>query len=128
MPSAGVLLADLVLVAHLAFIAFAVLGALAALLWRWAPLVHLPAAIWGVVVELAGGTCPLTPLENSLRRAAGGSAYDNSFIEHYLTPVIYPSGLSSRGQALLGLALALINVMLYAWVIRRSRAGRLTSA
>jgi len=128
MPSTGGLLADLVLVVHLAYIAFAVLGALAALAWRWAPLVHVPAVAWGVVIEVAGGTCPLTPLENSLRRAAGGPAYDNSFIEHYLTPVIYPSGLSSRGQALLGLALALINVMLYAWVIRRSRASRITGA
>jgi hypothetical protein len=123
MPSAGGLLADLVLVVHLAFIAFAVLGALAALAWRWAPLLHLPAVAWGVVVELTGGTCPLTPLENSLRRAGGDTAYDSGFIEHYLAPVIYPPGLSSRGQALLGLALALVNVILYAWVIRRRRTG-----
>ncbi len=64
-------LADLVLVLHLAFIVFVVAGGLLALRWRWAPLVHLPAALWGVFIEVSGGVCPLTPIENALRRAAG---------------------------------------------------------
>ena len=78
------LLADLVLLAHLAFIAFAVLGGLLALRFAWAPLVHLPALGWAAWVELTGGLCPLTPLENSLRRAAGESGYATSFVEQYL--------------------------------------------
>ena len=67
------LLADLVLVAHLGFIVFAALGGLLALRWRRAPLVHLPAVAWGAYIELTGRVCPLTPLENALRSAAGGA-------------------------------------------------------
>jgi hypothetical protein len=96
-------LADLVLVFHLAFIVFVVLGGLLTLRWRRIPLVHLPTVIWGVFIELSGGLCPLTPLENMLRRAAGTSGYSGGFIEHYLIPVIYPAGLSHarvfRGMA-----------------------------
>lgn len=119
MPSG--LLADLVLLVHLAFIVFAALGALAALAWRWAPLLHLPAAAWGAYVELTGGTCPLTPLESSLRGASGEPGYTGGFIEHHLTAVIYPSGLSSRTQLVLGTALVVLNVALYAWVFLRRR-------
>ncbi len=68
-------LADLVLVLHLAFIVFAVAGGLLALRWRWAPLVHLPAALWGVLVQVSSHVCPLTPLENALRSAAGDAGY-----------------------------------------------------
>ncbi len=76
-------LADLVLVVHLAFIVFVVVGGVLALRWRWAPLLHLPAAGWGVFVELSGRVCPLTPLENALRHAAGSSGYSGGFIEHW---------------------------------------------
>lgn len=125
MPPA--LLADLVLVAHLAFIAFAVLGALLALRWAWAPLVHLPALAWAAWIELTGGLCPLTPLENSLRRAAGESGYTASFVEQYLVPVVYPAGLTSRGQLWLGAGLLLLNALLYATVIARRRARATTT-
>jgi hypothetical protein len=118
------LLADLVLVLHFAFIAFAVLGALAWLRWRYAPLVHLPALAWGVGIELAGGICPLTPLENALRRAAGEPGYAGAFIERYLGALIYPAGLTPSAQWLLAAGLLLVNVALYAWVDRRRRARR----
>ena len=116
------LLADLVLILHFAFIAFTVLGALAWLCWRYAPLLHLPALAWGVGIELLGGTCPLTPLENALRRAAGDPGYAGGFIERYLGALIYPAGLTPATQWLLGLGLLLVNVALYAWVGRRRRA------
>ena len=115
------LLADLVLILHFAFIAFALLGALAWLRWRHAPLVHLPALAWGVAIELVHGTCPLTPLENALRRAAGDPGYEGGFIERYLGSLIYPAGLTPATQWLLALGLVGVNVALYAWVLRRRR-------
>ena len=120
------LFADLILLVHLAFVIFAALGALAAFAWRWIPLIHLPAATWAVFVELSGGICPLTPLENSLRQASGERRYPGGFIEHYLTPILYPSGLSSRTQLFLGTALLAFNVLLYTLVfLRRRSAGRI---
>jgi hypothetical protein len=118
------LLADLVLILHFAFIAFAVLGALAWLRWRYAPWVHLPAVAWGVGIELSGGICPLTPLENALRRAAGDPGYAGGFIERYLGALIYPAGLTPAAQWVLAAGLAAVNVALYAWTLRRRRARR----
>jgi hypothetical protein len=125
MPSR--LLADLVLLAHLAFILFAVFGALAALAWRWAPLVHLPALAWGAWIELTHGVCPLTPLEDSLRRAAGEAGLSGSFVDHYLAPIVYPPGISDQGQAALAAVLLVVNAVLYglvAWRRGRGPAGR----
>jgi hypothetical protein len=115
------LLADAVVVLHFAFILFAVLGGLLALRWRWIPWVHLPAAIWGGFVELTGRICPLTPLENWLRQAAGASVYRSDFIEHYLVPVIYPSGLTRGHQAVLAVILISVNVAIYALLWSRAR-------
>jgi hypothetical protein len=121
-------LADLVLLLHLAFILFVVAGGLLALRWRWAPLVHLPAAVWGVFIEVSGGICPLTPLENALRRAAGSSGYPGSFIDHYLVPVVYPDSLSHPVQLVLAGLVVLVNGLVYMAVFRRRRArGRLAA-
>jgi len=115
------LLADAVLLFHLAFILFAILGSL--LLWRFPRLIrlHLPAAIWAGVIELAGFVCPLTPLENHLRRLSGEIGYSGGFIERYLLPVIYPHDLSRDLQVGLGLGVILINVVAYALLLRRTR-------
>ena len=115
------LLADLVVLLHALFVVFAVAGALAALWWRWAPAVHVPAVVWGVAIELGGGICPLTPLENSLRRAAGEAGYSGGFIEHHLIPILYPATLSPNIQVLLCAGLLTVNLVLYAWVARRIR-------
>jgi hypothetical protein len=112
--------ADAVLVVHLAFILFAAFGAL---LVVWRPLaaaLHLPALAWGVWIELSHGICPLTPLENSLRRAAGEAGYGGGFIEHYLVPVIYPAGLTPAHQNWIALGLVAINVLLYGWALFRA--------
>lgn len=116
-----ILLADLLLVLHLAFILFVVLGGL--LVARWPRLIwlHLPAAIWGILIEWIGWTCPLTPLENRLRQVGGASGYDTGFIEHYLTPLIYPPGLTPDLGLLLGGMVVVINTLIYTWVWRRRR-------
>lgn len=115
------LAADAVLVFHLAFIVFAVLGGVLALRWRWVPWVHLPAAAWGVFVELSGTICPLTPIENQLRQQARGSGYTGGFIEHYLVALIYPAGLTSSIQLVLAGVVLVTNVSMYAWLIFRRR-------
>lgn len=124
MPAA--LAADAVLVLHLAFILFAALGALL-VAWRgrWAWL-HLPALAWAVWIEATHGICPLTPLENSLRRAAGEAGYAGGFIDHYLMPLIYPPGLTPRHQVWIALSLVAVNLLLYGFALlrRRSRTPR----
>ena len=114
-------LATLVVIGHFAFILFVMFGALLALRWPRAPWVHLPLFFWGGYVELAGKVCPLTPLENRLRRAAGETEYVGGFIEHYLLPIIYPSGLTRNVQLVLGVGLILMNILLYTWVLHRRR-------
>ena len=116
------LFADLVLVAHLGFIAFALFGAFCSLRWRWAPVLHLPALGWAAYIEFSSRVCPLTPLENSLRLMAGESSHSNSFIEHYLIPLVYPPGLTPRAQVWLASGLLLLNGLLYAYVLAR-RSG-----
>ncbi|MBC5781759.1 DUF2784 domain-containing protein [Ramlibacter sp. USB13] len=115
------LLADAVLVLHLLFVAFAMLGGLLALHWRWMPWLHLPALAWGVTVEWTGGICPLTPLENALRMAGGAAGYQGGFVEHYLLPLLYPTGLTRGVQWLLGGGLLLFNAVAYLLVWRHMR-------
>ncbi len=118
------ILADAVLIIHFLFIAFAVAGAFLVLRWPRLAWAHLPAAIWGAVVELTGWICPLTPLENHFLQRAGQSGYSGDFVEHYLLKVIYPDGLTARSQVALGLLVVAINLALYAVVIARwRRAG-----
>ncbi|MGL4233995.1 MAG: DUF2784 domain-containing protein [Casimicrobium sp.] len=121
------LLADLVLVIHFAFIVFAVAGA-ALLLWRrvprWFALVHLGCAAWASYVMFNGRICPLTPIENSLRRLGGETGYTGSFIERYLLGVIYPQGLTRDVQVALGAGVLLLNVAIYGLVVWRARARK----
>ena len=116
--------ADAALVLHLAFIVFAVFGAALATRWRWLPLVHLPAAAWAFGVEAMAWTCPLTSLENFLRIQAGQSGHAQSFVEHYLLPIIYPAGLTRGIQFELAAVVAIVNVALYARLIRARRRRR----
>ena len=92
------IISDLLMILHFAFIAFVVVGGFAVVRWSWIVLLHLPAVVWGVLIELLSWTCPLTPLEASYRQAAGQAGYSGGFIEHYLMPLIYPSGLTRPVQ------------------------------
>ncbi len=115
------ILADLVVVVHLGFVLFVALGGLLALRWRPVVWAHLPAAVWGVLIELFGWTCPLTPLENRLRLLSGGADYAGGFIEHYLLPVLYPEHLTRVLQILLGLTVFIVNLILYAFLFSGPR-------
>ena len=116
--------AEAVLLLHLAFIVFAVLGGLLIVWWRAVLFLHLPALVWGVFVELTGRICPLTSLENTLRIKAGTAVYSESFVEHYLLGVIYPDGLTREIQYFLGALVAIINFIIYLWLFYYLRQGK----
>ncbi len=120
MVAAGVL-ADVLVVLHFAFIVFVVFGGVLVWRWRWVAWLHVPAALWGAAIEFVSGVCPLTPLENQWRVQAGESGYPHSFIEQYLTPLIYPVGLTPSVQIYLGAAVLLINMAIYGFLLYRTR-------
>jgi hypothetical protein len=114
-------LADGIMLLHFAYIVFVIGGAFLVLQrrgWMW---LHLPAVLWGVWVEFFARTCPLTPLENALRARAGQAGFSGGFIDHYITRLVYPEGLTTRGQVALGALIVVVNVLLYWWVLRRAR-------
>jgi hypothetical protein len=115
------LLADAVVVLHVAFVLFVLLGGLLAVRWPRVAWVHLPAAAWGAWIEFAGWVCPLTPLENWLRQRGGGPAYTTTFVERYILPVLYPSALTREVQWLLGSVAVLVNLVVYLVVWRAWR-------
>jgi hypothetical protein len=119
------LLADAVVLVHFAFIVFVIAGGFLVVRdLRWAVL-HVPAALWGAYAELTATLCPLTPLENVLRQRAGAAGYEGGFVEHYLIPLVYPAGLAPAHQRWIGVLVVVLNVAVYAWAWRRSRARRL---
>ena len=118
------LLADLVVVLHCGFVLFVVLGGLLALRWPRAAWFHVPAALWGAGIEFAAGICPLTPLENHLRRLGGEAGYSGGFVEHYVLPVLYPDGLTRGVQLGIGTFVVLLNASVYLLVWRRSRRAK----
>ncbi|MDO8501454.1 MAG: DUF2784 domain-containing protein [Gemmatimonadaceae bacterium] len=112
-------LADAVVVAHLSFVVFVVLGGF--LLRRWPKVIyaHLPMAVWGVLIEFAGWICPLTPLENAFRARGGQAGYEGGFIDHYIIPVLYPLGLSRNTQVVFGILVLTVNAIAYFLFVRR---------
>jgi uncharacterized protein DUF2784 len=119
--------ADLVVVLHFAFVLFVVFGGLLVLWWPRVAYLHVPAAIWGALIEFTGWICPLTPLENALRARAGQAGYQGDFVEHYILPALYPAALTRDIQLLLGAIVLLLNLAIYAYVLRRSAWNRTAS-
>ncbi len=115
------LFADLLVALHFAFIVFVIFGGLLVLRWRRMVWLHLPAVLWGALIEFVGWVCPLTPLENRLRAAAGEAGYAHGFIEHYVAPVVYPAGLTPHVQLYLGVGVIVVNLLVYAYVLHRPR-------
>lgn len=118
------LAADAVLVVHALFVAFVVLGGLAVLRWPRLAWLHLPAAAWGALIEFAGWICPLTPLENRLRRLGGEAGYGGGFVETYLLAALYPEGLSRPVQVALGVLVLAVNAAVYGLLVARRRRRR----
>ena len=116
--------ADAVLILHLGFILFVVLGGWLGLRTPKVIWIHLPAAAWGAFIEFSGGVCPLTPLENQLRIASGSAGYSGGFIERYLFPVVYPTGLNRPVQVVLGLGVLMINAFFYGLLVKRWAQAR----
>ena len=110
------ILADIVVLIHLCFMVFSVLGGLLVLRWKWWACVHIPAVLWAALIEFRGWLCPLTPIENWLRQAGGAASYKAGFIEHYVVPIIYPSSLTQKMQITLGILVLTINLCIYAWI------------
>ncbi len=117
-------LADAVLLIHLGFILFVVLGGFLVVRWPRLAWLHVPAVLWGALIEFTGGVCPLTPLEVSLRQRGGEAGYTGGFIEHYVTQLVYPGGLTRPVQAALGAVALLINGVVYWRVVARAWARR----
>jgi hypothetical protein len=117
------LLADLVVLIHLAFVVFVVTGGL--LVWKWPRLawLHVPCALWGAAVEFGGWICPLTPLENELRMRAGQAGYEGDFVAHYVLPVLYPEALTREWQFVLGAIVLVVNGVVYWRLVRQRRVG-----
>lgn len=108
--------ADLLVVFHFLFVIFVLFGGLLILKWRFIMWLHIPAVVWGVVVEWMGWICPLTPWEWSLREKAGQLGYSGSFIDYYIIPIIYPEGLTRELQVSIGIFVILINLIVYGFI------------
>ncbi|MDX1583776.1 MAG: DUF2784 domain-containing protein [Thermoanaerobaculia bacterium] len=113
------ILADAVVLLHGMFVLFVVLGSLFVIWWPKVAWVHVPTAVWGALIEFAGWICPLTPLENDLRRRAGQAGYEGGFIEHYVLGWLYPEGLTRSTQIWLGIIVIVVNVIGYTIAVRR---------
>ncbi len=115
--------ADLILLVHFSFILFVVLGGFLVFKWGNVGYFHIPCALWSVLITFGGWICPLTPLENHFRRLAGEAGYAGGFVDHYVTPLIYPSGLTHGVQGFTGALLLVLNLCIYwrAWVNRKRR-------
>ena len=112
--------AELVLCLHFCFVLFAVAGGLLGLieiqlLW-W----HVPAVVWSAVVNLAGWTCPLTPIEQAFRSRAGQLGYEGGFITHYIGPLVYPRGMPRQMELTAAASVVAWNLVVYAIVFLTS--------
>ncbi len=118
--------ADAVVLIHLGFILFVALGGFIALRWPRVAWFHIPAVVWGALIELAGWICPLTPLENRLRAAAGDPSYAGGFIDRYILPIVYPTGLTRDTQLALGAAVIVVNLVIYGALayMRKARSSQ----
>ncbi|HYQ73267.1 MAG TPA: DUF2784 domain-containing protein [Gammaproteobacteria bacterium] len=118
------ILADILVVFHLIFILFVMLGGLLLLKWLRVGYLHMAAVAWAILLELYGWICPLTPLEQHYRRLSGETGYSGGFIEHYLLPLIYPAGLTREVQIVLALCVITVNLVIYGIVIVNYRRRR----
>ena len=109
--------ADLVVLIHFAFIIFVVVGGFLVVKWQKILFFHIPAVVWGVLIEFTGGICPLTPLENRFRLIGGEAGFSGGFIDKYIVSLIYPDELTRTIQIVLGCIVIIINVCIYGYLL-----------
>ena len=112
------IVADFLVLLHLGFIVFVLFGGFFLLKWRWMVYLHVPAAIWGLLIELFGWQCPLTPLEKYLRCSTELS-YQGGFVEHYILPLVYPASLTREVQIFLGVSVVIVNGVIYGCMLKK---------
>lgn len=118
----AIFVAGLLLLTHLAFVLFVVLGGLLVLKWPRVAWVHIPCALWGAAIEFGGWICPLTSLEQHFLQRAGETSYSGGFLQYYIWPLLYPEELTRSMQVSLGIAVLLVNVAIYTFTaLRRKR-------
>ena len=110
--------ADVIVLVHFAFVLFVLFGGILLVWWRKLVWVHLPAALWGMLIEFSGWICPLTPYENQLRQQAGLEMYDGDFVMRYIMPILYPEDLTRSMQIILGLIVLTVNTICYLYVFK----------
>ncbi len=113
-------LVNALILLHFLFVVFVIFGGLLILWSKKIALVHIPAAIWGTVIEFTGWICPLTPLENELRYKAGRTTYSGGFIENCILPILYPDGLTHNIQFILGSLVIITNITIY-WIVLKKQ-------
>ena len=120
--------ADLIVIIHFGFIFFVMFGGLLVMKWKWLIYLHLPAAIWGILIEFFWWACPLTTLENYFRHRDSEGEYSIGFIEHYIIPLIYPEGLTHEIQIMLGIGVILLNILIYIGCFKKwaNQSGKLS--
>ncbi|MBI4842706.1 MAG: DUF2784 domain-containing protein [Nitrospirae bacterium] len=117
-------MADATALAHFLFVLFVIFGGLIVFKWRGAAWLHLPAALWGALIEFFGWICPLTHLENFFREKAGAVTMERGFVAHYILPLLYPAELTKGLQIKLGLFVIFLNIIIYGFVICRHRTKK----
>jgi hypothetical protein len=113
------ILADLVVLLHVLFVAFVVGGLVLIFIgkaraWRWVRnpwfrIAHILAIGFVVMQSWFAVMCPLTTLENILREKAGGAAYKGDFIAHWLQAILYynaPARVFAIGYTIFGALVA----------------------
>jgi len=110
--------ATLIALLHLAFILFVIFGGFAVLRWPRLMWLHIPAAVWGVLIEFFGWWCPLTKWENYFLQQAGRAGYEGGFVGHYIMPLIYPAGLTRGVEIAIGAAVLILNGAIYVRVFK----------
>ena len=118
------LAADIIVLVHLGFIMFAALGGFLVVRRPKFAFLHLPGALWGVLIAFGGWVCPLTPLEMYFRQLADQAGYDGGFVDHYVMPIVYPDGLTRGMQIAFGVTILAVNLLVYARVlVNRTKQG-----
>lgn len=118
------LLADIILFFHFAFVVFAIFGGLIVLYKRRVAWLHVPVVLWSSVINLASWVCPLTPLENMFRSAAGQAGYEGGFVEHYIAPLVYPGGMPRELEIVAGVSILVWNGFMYTYIAIWARRHR----